>query len=243
MAVLAMILGSSGDGKTSSLVVNPDGGIHIGSEDYEGFTPEGTMIFNLDGGPMPFSPVIGFKEGESLFTSTYDKPITADTLTNDKDGWLKRINKRTDIKRVVIDTINGGMNDKELLETRKMTYDKWYDLAKDWYKLCVLCNSLRDDLIVYLFGHTVLVTNQRGEEERQLLTNGKKLEKIKLESKVSIVLNTHVDSGADGDNKYWFETQKNKSTGKSPLGMFDEFLIPNSLKLVDDKIRQYYNIK
>ena len=70
----------------------------------------------------------------------------------------------------------------------------------------------------------------------------RKLEKIKLESKLPVVLFTTVERGSQGDNKYYFETQQNRSTGKSPLGMFPDFLIPNSLALVDARIREYYGI-
>ena len=70
----------------------------------------------------------------------------------------------------------------------------------------------------------------------------KKLEKIKLESKLPIVLFGSVEKGLQGDNNYFFETQANRSTGKTPLGMFNDFKIANSLKLVDDTIRNYYQI-
>jgi hypothetical protein len=117
---------------------------------------------------------------------------------------------------------------------------KWYDLAKDFYALCVKANSLRADLNIYLFGHVALQTDVDGNEMKTLLTNGKKLEKIKLESKMPIVLVTNV-TGLGGDNEYIFETQKNRSVAKSPIGMFSDFKVPNSLRLVDDTIRKYYS--
>jgi hypothetical protein len=46
----------------------------------------------------------------------------------------------------------------------------------------------------------------------------------------------------DGDNIFQFETKKNKSSAKTPIGMFTEFLIPNSLALVDSTIREYYKM-
>ena len=92
-------------------------------------------------------------------------------------------------------------------------------------------------------GHVALYTDIDGNESKCLVTNGKKLEKIKLESKLPIVLFGKVDRGLNGDNKFYFETQANRSTAKSPLGMFTDFQIPNSLKLVDDTIREYYDIK
>jgi hypothetical protein len=241
MAKTAMVIGASGDGKSTAIVINPDGKYFEDPKwkeeqlTYEGLNPETTVLFNCDGKEYPFpAEKLGWKEGTNMFTSTYEKPMSADLI----EAYCDKISAGTKIKTIIIDTINGSMNDKEMLETRKMTFDKWYDLAKDYYKLCVKANSYRKDLIIYLFGHVIV--NDAGN--KALVTNGKKLEKIELESKVSVVLLTHVENGVDGDNKFMFETQKANSSGKSPIGMFDEFLIPNSLKLVDDKIRKYYGI-
>ena len=237
MAKTCMILGPSGDGKSSSFIVNPDGTIDF--DKYAGMKPDETVIFNADGKELPFPYIkLGWKEGINLFTSTFDKPLTAGLI----ESYLVAINKGTKVKAVIIDTINGSMNDKEMLETSKMTFDKWADLSKDYYRLMVKANSMRNDLVIYLLGHTVLTTQQDGNELRHLVTNGKKLEKIHLETKIPIVLHTAVESGQNGDNKYEFETKKNRSSGKSPVGMFDEFMIPNSLKLVDNTIRTYYGI-
>jgi len=70
----------------------------------------------------------------------------------------------------------------------------------------------------------------------------RKLEKIKLESKLPIVLFGGVERQSEGKNKYYFETQASRSTAKSPIGMFSEFTIPNSLNLVDTRIREFYKI-
>ena len=45
------------------------------------------------------------------------------------------------------------------------------------------------------------------------------------------------------DGRYMFATQNNgQDTVKSPLGLFDNLLIDNDLKFVDEKIREYWNI-
>ncbi|GEM_PF-1099983 len=238
MAKTCMVLGPSGDGKSSAIVVNPDGTIDF--DNYQGLDPESTVIFNADGKDLPFPyEKLGWKEGVNLFTSTFSKPLTADLI----EQYLEKINQGTKIKRVIIDTVNGSMNDKEMLETAKMTFDKWADLAKDYYRLSVKANSMRPDLVIYFMGHTVLTTQQDSTEMRHLVTNGKKLEKIHLESKIPIVLHTEVELGQEGANVYKFETQKNRSSGKSPIHMFKDFTIPNSLKLVDNTIRNYYGIQ
>ena len=233
-----MIIAPSGVGKSTSIIVNHDGTINL--ENYQGMDPQSTVIYNCDGKDLPFPYTrLGWEEGTNLFTTNFDNPLTAEML---EEQIIAISNNAPNIKAVIIDTMNGAMNDKEMLETAKMTYDKWYDLAKDFYRLMVRANSLRNDLIIYFFGHVHLFTDSYGHESRGLVTNGKKLEKIHLESKVPVVVHTSVQYGADGKNEYRFETQKSKSTGKTPYGMFDDFIIPNSLKAVDDKIRNYYSI-
>jgi hypothetical protein len=238
MAITIGLFGQTGDGKTQSFVVNPDGMVDYNN--YQGIEPKSTVIYNCDYKRLPFPSTLGFNVVNSIYTENLDKLLTADAIEKKLDA----INdKNPAIKRVIIDTINGLMNSKELLETKKMSYDKWYDLAKDIYSLVVKANSLsRDDLIVYFTGHTGLFEMPNGESEMMLVTNGKKLEKIKIESILPIVIFTRVDCGVNGDNKYYFEVRKNKNSAKSPIGMFDEFRIPNSLKLIDDSVRKFYGI-
>jgi hypothetical protein len=241
MATVVMILGKSGDGKTSGLIVAPNGDLpltdnQLDMKKYQGMDPATTVIINCDEKVMAFpAKEIGWETGKNLFNSTHADPFVADRV----EKFLDAINKGTQIKAVVIDTINGSLNANEMLAIRKMTHDQWYDNAKDWFRVLSKCNSMREDLVIYIMGHVVL--NELGE--KVLVTSGKKLEKIHLESKATIVLHTNVEGGFDGDNTFSFETKKNKSSSKSPIGMFSSFLIPNSLKLVDDTIRKYYNIK
>lgn len=101
---------------------------------------------------------------------------------------------------------------------------------------------MRDDQIAYIFGHTMLQTQQDGSEKTVFSVIGKKLTKVPPEGFYPIVLMTRVEYGDEGENKYWFQTKANRSSAKTPIGMFDKFEIPNSLKLVDESVRKYYNI-
>ena len=226
------IFGQSGEGKSTSIVINPDGSYNIA--EYQGMNPKSTVIFNSDRKDLPFPSRGEWMEGKNVYTMSGVKEI--------KDTLLA-LNKINAVKSVYIDTVNGIMLDREMMDKKKLTYDKWADLSYDIYELISFCNTeLRNDMIIYFSGHVTVFTDVDGNEAKCLVTNGKKLEKIKLESKLPIVLFTSVSKGPKGQNTYQFETQANRSTGKSPIGMFDEFLIPNSLKLVDDTIRKYYGI-
>lgn len=241
MAVTVGILGESGQGKTTSIIINPDGKSFYMPKDseykassYEGMNPESTVIINSDNKALAFPLGDNWVKGKNVFWISDAPEIKM---------LLAKANASKSIKSIYIDTINGIMNDKEMNDIKKKSYDKWADMAQQIYDLISFCNlELRDDIIVYFGGHVTLYSDIDGNESKCLITNGRKLEKIKLESKLPIVLFTAVERGLSGKHNYKFETQANRSTGKSPMGMFEDFLIPNSLRLVDDTIRKYYGI-
>jgi hypothetical protein len=219
-------------GKTTCIVVNPDG--KYDPEHYAGMDPKSTVIIESDRKDLPFPSNGQWNEGRNVLMISDKNEIVKE---------LTRLNSIPQVKTIYIDTMNGIMLDKEMNDIKKKTYDKWADLAQEIYSLITFCNTeMRPDIIVYLSGHTTVFTDADGEETKCLVTNGKKLEKIKLESKLPIVLFTSMTKGLRGANTYEFETQANRSTAKSPINMFQDFLIPNSLRLVDDTIRKYYGI-
>jgi hypothetical protein len=125
----------------------------------------------------------------------------------------------------------------------KITKRQWRDVANDVIELNILCNTtLRKDQIVYIFGHTMLQTQPDQSEKMVFSVIGKKLTRTQPEGFYPIVLMTRVEYGDNGDNKYWFQTKANHSSAKSPLGLFEKYEIPNSLKLVDDAVRAYYKM-
>ena len=112
-------------------------------------------------------------------------------------------------------------------------YDKWLDLAFSVYELISKVQSMRDDLTVVFIGHTQTDSDDSGYQFTKLKTSGKKLDKITLESRFNVVL---LAKCLDG--KYFFETQSNNSSARSPSGCFD-FQIPNNLKFVIDTLKKF----
>ena len=232
MGKVVAILGSSGEGKTTSTIINPDGTYN--PEDYQGMDPKTHFILNLDRKTLPFPAGMWGPEQKN-----YHEPVDFAQIKAD----IQAIAKLPHVKSVAIDTINIYLAMKEFNDRKKMSYDQWRDVANDVIELNMLCNTtLRDDQIAYIFGHTMLQTQQDGSEKMVFSVIGKKLSKTQPEGFYPIVLMTRVEFGDDGDNKYFFQTKANHSSAKTPLGMFKDFEIPNSLKLVDDTVRSYYKI-
>ena len=231
MAVIIAILGASGDGKTTSTIINPDGKFDL--EHYQGMNPESHFIINLDRKTLPFPAGMWDTEHRN-----YVEPTTFEQVKK----ALEYCAKTESIKTVAIDTVNIYLAMKEFNDRKKMTFDQWRDVANDVIELNILCNTLRKDQVVYIFGHTMLQTQPDQTEKTVFSVIGKKLTRTQPEGFYPIVLMTRVEYGDDGDNKYWFQTKANHSSAKTPLGMFSDFEIPNSLKLVDNKVREYYKM-
>ena len=232
MAKIVAILGSSGDGKTTSTIINPDGTFNL--EEYQGMSPESHFILNLDRKTLPFPAGMWCAEKKNYYEPKDFKEIRM---------MIEWCAKQPNIKSVSIDTVNIYLAMKEFNDRKKMNFDQWKDIANDVIELNMLCNTtLREDQIVYIMGHTMLQTQADGSEKIVFSVVGKKLTKTQPEGFYPMVLMTRVEYGDNGDNKYYFQTKANHSSAKTPLGMFSKFEIPNSLKLVDDTIREYYKM-
>jgi len=202
MAILCMLYGQSGTGKSTSL---------------RNFQKEDVSIINVSGKPMPFRQKL-----PTVSTDNYKQII----------GGLPKIKTPS----IVIDDATYLMVNAFMRNAKVQGYQKYTDMAFDFNSLIEAALKLPDDKIVYFIGHS----NQADDGREQFKTIGKMLDNyVTLEGKFTIVLKTVVKDG-----QYYFSTQNNgMDTVKSPMGMFEEELIPNDLKAVDDVIREYYGIE
>ena len=201
MAIIVMVYGQSGTGKSTSL---------------RNFKPEDVCIVNVSGKPLPF------KSKHKTFNT--DDYMAIDAAI-----------KKAPAKSIVIDDATYLMTG-EYMRTAKVTgYQKFTDMALNYYTLVKAAAALPFDKIVYFMGHSD--TDANGNEKFK--TIGKMLdEKVTLEGMFTIVLKTVVTDG-----KYQFSTRNSgQDTVKTPLGMFNDVLIDNDLAMVDKTIREYYGI-
>ena len=245
MAGVVLIMGDTGTGKTTSTIINPDGtcdeefvgidengNIKPDNTTYFGMDPETHFIINLDKKPLPIpGHMWNRKKGNMISTSNFE----------DIKKILIWISKNEKIKSVSLDTLTVYLSIKELNERKMKTYDTWKDIAQDVIELNDICNTLlREDQIAYIFGHTTLETNNNtGEDIERLSIIGKKLKKTPPEIYYTYTLISRIEWGEQGDNTHCFETKADHSTVKVPLGVFKDFRIPNSLKLVDIAVRKH----
>ena len=209
-----LVIGESGGGKTTSL---------------RSLDPASTFMFDCD------------RKGLSWkgWRSQYNKQNKNYIQTSDKDkilDGLKRINDgQKRIKVVAIDTLNAIMVDDERARRNEKTYDKWSDLAWSVWDILTSIHLYRDDLTIVCMAHTQTERDDSGYQFTHIKTSGRKLEKLVPESKFTTVL---LAKGSDG--KYFFETNANHSTAKSPMGCFEP-VVDNDMAMVIKKLEEYEN--
>ena len=110
----------------------------------------------------------------------------------------------------------------------------WSDLAKDGWAIVNKALELRDDLTVIILAHSETISDDNGIIRTRIKTNGRKLEKLVLESKMTTVV-----WAVRQDGKYKFILSADNSTAKVPLGAFETDEIENDITIVLKALEEY----
>lgn len=142
--------------------------------------------------------------------------------------------KNSDKKYIMVDDFQYILGVPMMQRIGEKGWDKFNEIQQGYSDVLDTINEMPDDKIVFLNSH-VMYNDETGRT--QIKTIGKALDKyLTVEGLFMIVLGTQVVDG-----KYYFITQNNGSnTLKSPAGMFPSLAIPNDLKYVAEKIKNYY---
>ncbi len=181
-----------------------------------------------------------FGADELSLVNVNSKPLPfrgkfSNVLRSDNYDDITRYIKSQPCKTVVIDDCQYLLANEFMRRGKEIGYQKFTDIATNFWKLIRSIDALPDDIIVYFLGHTEADENG----VIRLKTIGKMLnEKITIEGMFTMVLHAAVI-----DKQYYFTTQSSGDTAKSPMGLFTDYLIPNDLKMVDESLRVYYGFK
>lgn len=218
MSKVIGVMGESGAGKTTAMRNLP---------------PDETFYIDCDQKGLNWK---GWRQQYSV-----DKPnyYSTDSFTI-VGSILDKINKQESfkhIKYVVIDTINGMMVAEEMRILAMQAGDKrsaWSDLAQNGWALVNKCLTLREDLTVIILAHSETISDENGIIRTRIKTNGRKLEKLVLESKMTTVV-----WAVRQDGKYKFILSADGSTCKVPLGAFDKSECENDIMIVIKALEEY----
>lgn len=212
---LIMVIAKSGRGKSTSL---------------RNLDPSITSLINILGKPLPFPRGVQYKEKENMLVSTDPATILK---------YMKYVSedpKMSHIRQLVIDDGHYVMATEFMNKSLEKGYDKFTSMAKNIFNIIMMATKLRPTLKVFFLTH-----EEDTGTERKIKTLGKLLDdKVTLEGLSTIVLFGEVEA-EETRRKYYFATQSDgQTTAKSPYDMFP-VMIPNDLKLVSDRIDEYYS--
>jgi hypothetical protein len=179
-------------------------------------------LINVMGKDLPFKSSKKFLESTNyanIKQALLDYTQKVDIVVLDDSGYL--------ITEQFMTNHSGGKGNA--------IFELYNSLADNFYRLIrFIKNDLPQDKTIYLTMHED--RDEFGYVKPK--TIGKMLdEKVNIAGMFSIILHAIKQDGA-----YVFRTQTDGfDVTKSPIGMFEEEFIENDLKLVNQKIKDYYN--
>ena len=180
------------------------------------FKKEEVAIANVLGKPLPFK-------------SDLEAP-----KVDDYNIILKAI-QNTDKKVIVIDDANYLITNEFMNKSSVKGFDKYNEMGNNFFNLINGIKNIDGGKTVYLIMHEDV--DDEGNVKPK--TIGKLLDdKVNIQGMFTICIRAMYDNG-----NYIFRLKTNgQDCVKTPIGLFDEETIENDLKLVDEKIREYYDL-
>ena len=218
MAKVIGCMGESGSGKTTAMRNLP---------------PKETFYIDCDKKGLNWK---GWKKQYSVENKNY---FATDSFSSCK-SLMDKVDKSENFKHIkylVIDTINGMMVAEEMRILAMQGGDKrsaWTDLASNGWDIINKALALRDNLTVIILCHSETISDDNGIVKTRIKTNGRKLEKLVLESKMTTVV-----WAVRQDGKYKFILSADGSTCKVPLGAFQADECENDIMIVIKALEEY----
>lgn len=218
MAKVIGVMGESGSGKTTAM---------------RNLDPKVTFYIDSDKKGLNWK---GWRNSYAVDKKNY---YATDSFSNVMTA-LEKIDKEKQfqhIKYVVIDTLNGMMVAEEMRILAMQSGDKrsaWSDLAQNGWGIINKALTMRNDITVIILCHSETISDDNGIIRTRIKTNGRKLEKLVLESKMTTVI-----WAVRQDGKYKFILSADGSTCKVPLGAFDTDECDNDIMIVINALAEY----
>ena len=180
-----------------------------------------------------------FKKDEIAIANVLGKPLPFKSdleapKVDDYNIILKAI-QNTSKKVIVIDDANYLITNEFMNKSSVKGFDKYNEMGNNFFNLINGIKNVEGGKTVYLIMHED--TDEEGNVKPK--TIGKLLDdKVNIQGMFTICIRSMYDNG-----NYIFRLKTNgQDCVKTPIGLFDEEQMDNDLKLVDEKIREYYEL-
>ena len=180
-----------------------------------------------------------FKKNEIAIANVLGKPLPfksdLDAPKVDDYATILKAIEHTDKKVIVIDDANYLITNEFMNKSSIKGFDKYNEMGNNFFNLINGIKNVEGGKTVYLIMHED--TDEEGNVKPK--TIGKLLDdKVNIQGMFTICLRSMFDNG-----NYIFRLKTNgQDCVKTPIGLFNEEQIENDLKLVDTKIREYYEL-
>lgn len=221
MSKLIAVVGDTGSGKSSSI---------------QYLDPEETYIINVAKKELPF------RKSKSMYNR--EKKNYKEVSEATEIQRLLRVLSDTapQIKNVIIEDANYIMGFNLVAKATETGFSKFSIMAQQIVNLIQSAKDMRDDMNIFYFSHLEEVEDGNEIATYKMKTAGKMIDtQIKLEGLFTVVLYAITETKGDKTDYFFVTNRYRKYPAKSPIDMFDELKIPNNLKVVVDKIKDYYN--
>jgi hypothetical protein len=212
MSIAALILGSSGSGKSTSL---------------RNLDPTKTLLIQCIKKPLPFKSA-GWKKRVSMQDD-------GNVIQTSDPVMIEKIMRKSPHDIVVIDDYQAVMVNSLMSRSSEKGFDKFTDIAKSAWNIFNAAGDLADHRRVYIMAHTQ--TDDFGQT--RMKTVGKMVDQTLVpEGYFTIVLRTEV---VNNTYKFVTQTN-GQDCCKSPVALFKDLHIDNDLAQVDKDIQDFYSI-
>lgn len=193
--------------------------------------PDSTYYIDCDGKGLSWR---GWREQFNADRKNYARLSKAEDV---KSFLLNISDKAKHVRFVVVDTLNALMLNYEFANMKEKGYDKWVDLAYSVWDLVQVPQGMREDITVIFTAHSQTDRDEAtGAAFTRMLTNGRKLDKVRLESKFTTVLLAKRNMA--GEYVYQTHTAGN-DTVKTPMGAIEADEVPNDIKNIIEALECY----
>lgn len=180
-----------------------------------------------------------FKKDEIAIVNVLGKPLPFKNDLNapkldDYQTILTSIAKTTK-KTIVIDDANYLITTEFMSKSSIKGFDKYNELANNFWNLIQGIKNLQGGKTVYLIMHE----DSDDDGNVKPKTIGKLLDdKVNIQGMFTVCIRSMIQNG-----NYIFRLKNNgQDCVKTPIGMFEQEEMENDLKKVDDIIRDYYDL-
>lgn len=231
MANRIAIVGEPTKGKSTGIFPNKTLGI-------AGLNPKETVLVTFSGKKAPV------KDFNKMYIQ--DKKITEGGnyayLQDVKDlpRLIKYVSeRRDDIKHIVVEDAQYSMSFDFMARAKEKGYDKFSDIGVAFGNWMMEAQNAREDLNVFIIWHP----EKDSDGNLKMKTVGKMVDTyLTPEGLMDIIIYADCIKTSDGKMEYRFVTNNDGVfPARTPIGMFDDFYIPNDFGLVAKKIKEFYS--